>query len=252
MNGNSAPSNQVPNASPLPQSIVSSQSSSQEKKIKKSFSLKTLILTVIIFLILGLAAVFVLLESHKKAQTQELSSIEVQQKNQSSSLLTKQSQSQPRGYSWRECDGLIIKFLIPDGWFFKEESNQDTKACFVTKQSIDTNGYYITGLTANAVPNILQKTAFKPTDYAQQFLQKISLKYKTGDMKQTIDKPNIKGFTRTVYSEASYGPITQQFLVVGNDNTDTVYIIWFEGPTSSWDSDWSFGKVIMDNISLNH
>ena len=55
----------------------------------------------------------------------------------------------PPGFTWQEIPELKAAFLKPNGWFFKKEVQNGTFAYFITKENIDTNGEFQTGLTVN-------------------------------------------------------------------------------------------------------
>ena len=53
------------------------------------------------------------------------------------------------GFTWQEIPELKAAFLKPNGWFFKREEQKGTLAYFITKENIDKNGQFQTGLTVN-------------------------------------------------------------------------------------------------------
>src|SRR5438445_12096251 len=55
----------------------------------------------------------------------------------------------PPGFTWQEIPELKAAFLKPNGWFFKREEQKGTLAYFITKEDIDKNGQFQTGLTIN-------------------------------------------------------------------------------------------------------
>src|ERR1700739_1579271 len=55
----------------------------------------------------------------------------------------------PAGFTWQEIPELKTAFLKPDGWFFKREEQKGTLAYFITKENIDKDGRFQTGLTVN-------------------------------------------------------------------------------------------------------
>src|SRR5437588_4330869 len=55
----------------------------------------------------------------------------------------------PEGFTWQEIPELKAAFLKPNGWFFKREEQKGTLAYFITKEDIDKNGQFQTGLTIN-------------------------------------------------------------------------------------------------------
>ncbi len=57
----------------------------------------------------------------------------------------------PTGFTWQEIPELKAAFLKPSGWFFKREEEKGTLAYFITKEDIDKNGQFQTGLSVNVV-----------------------------------------------------------------------------------------------------
>ena len=55
----------------------------------------------------------------------------------------------PPGFTWQEVPELKAAFLKPNDWFFKREEQNGTLAFFITKENIDKNGQFQTGLTVN-------------------------------------------------------------------------------------------------------
>jgi hypothetical protein len=59
----------------------------------------------------------------------------------------------PAGFAWKNVASIKAAFLVPDGWFFKEELRKDVRGIFISKESIDQSGKFQTGLTINVFPN---------------------------------------------------------------------------------------------------
>ncbi len=57
----------------------------------------------------------------------------------------------PAGFTWKKLDSIKAQFLVPDGWFFKEEQKDDARAFFISRESIEKGGEFQTGLTINVV-----------------------------------------------------------------------------------------------------
>src|SRR6185503_20213385 len=67
----------------------------------------------------------------------------------------------PTGYSWKKAQCMHV--LIPDGWFYMEQAGKGTKAFFVSKESIEREGKFKTGLSSNIVIDIRAKTGISPS-----------------------------------------------------------------------------------------
>jgi hypothetical protein len=75
----------------------------------------------------------------------------------------------PEGFSWFESKSDVGTFLIPDGWFSKEETIKNTDAVFISKENIEAYGKFTTGMTINKFNNWSQSNDLKPSQYAAAF-----------------------------------------------------------------------------------
>src|SRR5689334_9576423 len=55
----------------------------------------------------------------------------------------------PPGFTWQEIPELKAALLKPNGWFYLREEAKGTLAYFITKEKIEKNGQFQTGLTVN-------------------------------------------------------------------------------------------------------
>ena len=53
----------------------------------------------------------------------------------------------PKQFSWQHCTDVKASFLRPKGWYFKEEYKEKTKAIFITKENVDKDKWFKTGLS---------------------------------------------------------------------------------------------------------
>jgi len=140
--------------------------------------------------------------------------------------------------------------LIPDGWFYKEQEGQGTKAFFVTKESIELEGKFKTGLTSNMITNIGAKTGIAPSDYAASLFASLKNTTSYQDIKSTAPTADIKqlsGYFRTKNPSSSI--VTVQYLsTLANNKTGTLYIIQFETREADWDRTLPIAKVLVNNL----
>ena len=40
-------------------------------------------------------------------------------------------------------------------------------------------------------------------------------------------------------------------LLITNDKTDTLFIMWFESPPKSWKENWKIGNIILNNLQID-
>jgi len=48
----------------------------------------------------------------------------------------------PSGFAWQEVPELKAAFLKPNGWFYRQESQEGTFAVFITKEDISKGGEF--------------------------------------------------------------------------------------------------------------
>jgi len=157
----------------------------------------------------------------------------------------------PQGFFWKWCEAIKAGFLMPDGWFFKEEWQGETKAIFITKESIEKEVMFKTGLSVNVIQNAEKKTGIIPSAYAKNFIDNIQSKIQSWGLNSVGDGVYFKGYGVFSRSESrESGSIVQYTLIMGNDIKGTLYIIIFESPEVSWDENWKTGNIIIDNLAL--
>lgn len=162
----------------------------------------------------------------------------------------------PQGYTWKQCTGINAMFPMPDAWFFKAETKGDTQAFFMTRESVDQNGLFITGLSINTMPGIRRKTMALPSQYAyslmtaQTQMKPISdiVSFREGPL--TIYRRSFKTLPlkirgrrinqKMIYSEAT-----------GNDQTDRFYLLMFETPVNQWQKDAENAVIMIDKRILD-
>lgn len=150
----------------------------------------------------------------------------------------------PEGFTWRKIKPIKAAFLVPDGWHFKAEKVKGTLAYFITAESIDDDGRFDTGLSINVMPHLKGQDA---VTYAQSFV--ISM----GEGNELVRNWEtgagvLKGFgclTRNP-GDDNEPTIMMSTLAIGNETTNTLYIMWFESLESEWESAWKLGEKIME------
>jgi hypothetical protein len=156
----------------------------------------------------------------------------------------------PDGFSWSNCPSMKGFFLLPKGWNFLEEQKEDTSACFISKEKINGNAGFKTGISINLLRKIPQKTSRKPSVFAQQFLLVIEKKYKP--IKKLSD---VKGpFTYLVmeYIKDDSSPQTHVWnMLISNDKTGSVHLVTAESPSSLWTQNWPMLNMIVSMLGID-
>lgn len=154
----------------------------------------------------------------------------------------------PEGFSWRKFEPVKAAFLVPDGWFVKEEKAEGLRAAFfITKEPIAAGGQFETGLTVN-----VQTFEKDPAPlHAAQFIAGLTSTHEVLDTTAT-EVGVLKGFgCRVKVVEEGYPPMIMQALAIGNSRTNTLYILIFESPEKGWDEAWAKGEVILKEFLLD-
>jgi hypothetical protein len=104
-------------------------------------------------------------------------------------------------------------------------------------------------LSINVIKNISKKTSVTPSKYSKKF---ISIVFHDKE-KIIIKKPwQFRNNDLTSYSIQFKDNIkTMHLLLIANDKTDTLFIMWFESPPNSWDKNWKIGNTILNNLQID-
>ena len=153
----------------------------------------------------------------------------------------------PAGFAWKRMESIKASFLVPDGWFFKEETKDGTRAFFITQEDIDKTGEFQTGLTIN-VQTLKKDPA---PERAREFIAGMAITGQVQDAWQT-EVGVLKGYgCRTRRVDEGQPPLIMHSLAIGNSRTNTLYLIFFESPEPTWDAAWKKGEVILEFFLLD-
>lgn len=164
----------------------------------------------------------------------------------------------PKGFSWKVMPDLLLDTLIPDGWFFSQNKEDDIDVFYVTKSPLDENGDYSIGMSVK----VFRKMEHVD-DYALQFIGDAGNDIATVKI---VDKVKIESESKTIvmYSimvEAEYPDIdssdpNKNKKLVYNAIADTyeksLYFMTFECPKETWDDEWKThgGPIMLSVINL--
>lgn len=151
----------------------------------------------------------------------------------------------PTGFTWQEIPELKTAFLKPDGWFFKRDEKKGTLAYFITKEDIDKNGRFQTGLTVNLF-RLKQDSA---VERGQGMVEQIAGKHHAQSWSKQVGA--FQEFGCQIEDTDASGAIVMQVLAAANPKTNTLYLLLFESPEQEWDSAWKTGKQIIEGLALN-
>lgn len=149
----------------------------------------------------------------------------------------------PDGFEWKRIKRAKMAFLVPDGWHFKSVEQGKALAYFITKENIDDVGRFETGLSININRRLEGVDAVA---YAREFVAgMIAENTRIDDW--TTDSGVLKGFgclTRNAV-EGEDVSIVMHTLAIGNEETNTLYILFFESLAEEWDRAWEIGERML-------
>lgn len=163
------------------------------------------------------------------------------------------SSKAPSGFTWKHFPEIKAAFLMPNGWYFKQDSGDGKNAYFITLEDIDKQGAFLTGLSVNTVPNISKRTGQWAKKYAWSLHQQI--KKDTGvTIQEEWENPLPPFIVYGMRCEKKVNhstTIVMHQLVIANEKTDRLYIVLFESPKNFWDAAWRIGDVMMTQFVLD-
>lgn len=148
----------------------------------------------------------------------------------------------PPGYSWRTIDDIQSAFLVPASWHFKEVRAKGTRSYFITRENIDEQGRFESGLTINFVR---KGEDFDPVAYAAAFVLEVV------ERNEVLEEPfeagggTLKGYGCRVRTVTEAGPLIMHYLVIGNAKTGSMFVMFFESPEHEWEKAWAIAEPIM-------
>jgi hypothetical protein len=158
----------------------------------------------------------------------------------------------PKGYKWNKILKDQSALLQPEGWFFKEIHPKGTDAYFVTKQNIDKEGSFSTGLSLNVLYNIDKKAKVSPSQYAIATIQQ--MQSSTTDEVLLADAKQMGPFKNFICRIKDKKPNAETVIIhyfyVANDETGTLWMFFFEAPEKEWDKAWETGSVLLKNLLI--
>ena len=153
----------------------------------------------------------------------------------------------PEGFSWKRVESVKASFLMPDGWHFKQEEQQGTRAFFITLEDIDKAGRFETGLSVN----VQKFKRDKAPERAAQFILGMMQGHEV--LNQWAKEAGVMKIfgCRVRETEKDHPPLILHVLALGNERTNTLYLVMFESPESSWDAAWAKGRVMVEKFLLD-
>jgi hypothetical protein len=156
----------------------------------------------------------------------------------------------PKGFAWREVDDLRSAFLVPSGWYFKRGAPGSAAALFITRENIDEQGYFDTGLSLNVFE---RADAGDAVERARQYIasRKAAAEKSSGVMEVRAGKHVSLRCATTNVDPNDKRRFRMVSLAVANTETQRLYVLWFESLEEQWEEQWKIGEVILDGLQLD-
>ncbi len=141
----------------------------------------------------------------------------------------------PAGYRWESCPEIRGALLRPDDWYFKKRIDGDKRAYYVSKEDIDADGGFTTGLTMVALINHGDKNGVPAAEFARNYVINAARSAHVRKSPWTNRMgPFVAHGVVITTPDAAKGDFVSHHLVIANEETSTVYIVIFESPVSDW------------------
>jgi hypothetical protein len=153
----------------------------------------------------------------------------------------------PVGFSWVEIPEIRGAFLLPTGWHFRPRGDIQY---FLTREPIEPGRSFEPGLTVSVVRKVSESTGWEAPAYSEAIASALS------DGEELLDSWQSRLGTLQLFgarmrrTREGQAPVIFQRLVLGSDATDTMYILLFESPESSWQEMWKLGDTMLKQFRL--
>jgi hypothetical protein len=139
------------------------------------------------------------------------------------------------GYTWQYVDSIHAHFSLPEGWHFLPIEFAGMREYFFTKENLEEQGIYRTGLSVEVITEASKKLGQTADRYA---FHHIAQMVSSGDTMMTWG-PTMEPYRNYGCRTRVLGPDSTEMIllsqVIGNSATETVYIMEFMLPVADWD-----------------
>lgn len=156
----------------------------------------------------------------------------------------------PKGYSWETFPAIKAAFLKPEGWFVLKVPLEASYGIMISKEKVEENKFFKTGMTVNVIKEIDKKTNMSAYKYAlaARAEAKKSLTF-TNEWEKDMGPFKSIGFIYTKKDQEE--SFTVHNLMIANDKTGTLYIFIFESPSEKWEEAWKMAEPIFLRLLID-
>lgn len=158
------------------------------------------------------------------------------------------SDTLPDGFDYYTAENGVGTYLVPNGWYVKEETQKGTDALFITREDIDTQGHFEVGFTVNRVPDFSEHTATAATTYAKNFAEQLVVEHDALYSDTITQEGETLNVVRVRLNDEPSTIV--HYITLGRADRDEFYLIFFEAPQDEWEQAFKTGKILLDGISL--
>lgn len=141
----------------------------------------------------------------------------------------------PGGYTWEACPEINGALLRPDGWHFRKQINGDNRAYYISKEDIESEGEFTTGLTMVSLVNYGNAYGVSAVEFAKDYVKNAA---KVSHIRKAPWTNRMGPFVAhgviVTTPDLMKGDFVSHHLVIANEETSTVYIVIFESPVDDW------------------
>jgi hypothetical protein len=159
----------------------------------------------------------------------------------------------PDGFQWLKMVEIKAAILAPKGWHVKHQDLGDKKIWAVSKENVDEQGHFQTGLTFISFQNVATQPQGRvlPSQFAKAMADETQSRYKLERREHGPKGPFWGCLFQYVEDSPETEPVRIFNSLMANDRTGTLFQIIFEAPVAAWDAEWAAGDVIIKNLVLD-
>lgn len=152
----------------------------------------------------------------------------------------------PADFEWYTFAEGDIACPRPRGWFVKTELHGDTVAMFFSKENIDKEGEFKTGLSVNIVRRIKARMGRSPSRYARALLDLLNQRYPDAERIENASQDGMPGIGLVYVDDARQPAIVVYNFLLADDENDVLRAYVLESPQADWEQTWALGKIMLD------
>lgn len=166
------------------------------------------------------------------------------------SVAQAQNPKAPAGYQWVTFPEVKVTFLKPVGWHFLKESKDKNYAAFISKEKIEGDRRYQTGMSVNVIRNLADKQGHSAYEFSLAMREQSRKVVRIDKEWGSQNGP----FQSVGYAFTHNGPdstFRSYNILISNIKTGTLYIFIFEAPAAEWEEAWKIGEPIIQKLGLD-